>query len=497
MASLIVLRSLVTLLSIAFLACSGGGPTTGGGSGESLAPKTEQLTDAERRHFLDRTCFGASPRDLARLESLGLAEFVEDMLTFRDEPEVERDALAEMADPAHPHVSEVTRWWLHLMLHTEQPFRERLAMFWHDRFATSHVNMSNGQRWWIVEHIKMLRDQSLGNYRRFLEELSVDPAMLFWLDGYKSTKDAPNENYAREFWELFTLGVDNGYTQTEIEQASRAFTGWRMRLDATRGQWIMVFEVDRYDTRNKTVFGKTGRWRPDDIVRLTLDERPAAEAICKALFEAFCFDAPEQAITAALAEELRANDYELRPTLKRILMSRAMFSARAREPRVRSPLELLIGFARTTGMGAPTTVFARELERLGHQPSMPPGVNGWPVGEEWLSAGAMLARYNAIHEIVTARDWQRTRGFRLDSLVPQPERDASGVVSTLADLLGVELSTADVDRYRQLLEQKPTFPGGRLQLEYSAFDWSNSRHRDERVRGLLIALAQHPAYQAK
>lgn len=492
-----LIRTLCSVTAVlSCLACGGGGSApSGGSSGDPLEAYSTALDVSDAQHFLERCCFAATPKEVAKIQRIGLHAYVDEMIRFRDEPAVATAARAEMQDPEHPEKIEVTQWYLRWLLNSEQPFRERMTLFWHDRFATSHVNMSNGQRWWILRQIELLRSRALGNYRELLEELCVDPAMLFWLDGYKSTKEKPNENFAREFWELFTLGVDNGYTQEDIEQASRAFTGWRMRLDASKGQWRMVFEVDRFDMREKSVFGERGRWRPEDIVRLTLSKRPAAEAISKALFEEFCYAAPSDDIVGRLADELRTNAYDLAPTVARILKSNAFFSSRARVERVRSPLELLVGFMRSTGLEAPTDVLAREVQRLGNEPGMPPGVNGWPVGEEWLAAGAMLARYNAIHSIVTARDWHERRSMKLDALVPEDARDAPGVVASLANLLGVGLADDERERLQSLLEFEVKYQGTQRSLTPSPFEWGNARHRDQRVRGLLIALAQHPDFQ--
>ena len=490
-------RRLAILALGATLGCSGGGGQTGSGGGgpDPLGAKTGELTLAEQQHLLRRTSFGTPPSELARLRAVGLAGYVEELLDFSEDTALETAALREINKPTHPEKDEMVRWWLHAMTKTKRPFKEALAFFWHDHFATSHVNMSNGQRHWMLDHLQLLRKKGGGNLRELLYALTTDQAMLFWLDGYKSTRQAPNENFAREFWELFTLGVDNGYTQADIEEASRAFTGYELRFEPSTSQWKMRWNKSRHDITSKSFLGQSGYFGYKEVVDVTLAQRPVAEFLCSRLWTWLCHEKPDPAIVSRLATLLRDADYELKPVLRTILNSNAFFASASRAPRVKSPVEYIVGFVRTTGLSMSLTEVSRDLERLGQQPSLPPGVDGWPTEEQWLSSAAMLQRSNAIQRIVTARSFQGA--FDFGTLVPQASRTSDGVVDALLGVMSLEVSAQERSRYVGLLNSKVVQRSGKLEVSPSTFDWQNSTHRDERLRGLLHVMAQHPSFHTR
>lgn len=498
--------ALATLVLLA--ACGGGGGPSGVGPGPddraprefsatSLAAVDRELEPAERRHFLDRTGFGASAGELAELERSGLANAVESMLIYQREQSVVTRALAEIRDVDHPQGSEVGAYWLSLMLNTRQPFREALALFWHDVFAVSHRKLDAAGKHLMLRHVELLRTRPVGNLRDLLLAVLTDPATLVWLDAVDSTREAPNENLAREFWELLALGKDNGYTERDIEEAARALTGYRLGYDEQLAQTTVEFDPARHDPDPKTIFGQTGRFDARALVDLTVARRPVAEHVCRGLFEWLCYpDAPD-ALVADLAKGLRDDGYELRPLLRRILLSEAFHSTRSRDARrVKTPIELVVGFVRVTGMQVPIPELREALGELGQVPTQPSNIGGWPQDTAWLSGEAMLERGNAITLAIAAREHQHRIGYDVADLLP-PDADADTTVAALADRLGVELSDAEHARLSGYLDSRAEFAADRLVIEPSPFDPMLMIHREERVRGLLYILAQHPDYQLR
>jgi len=417
----------------------------------SLDPLPGPYSDDDIRHLLVRTQWGASPAAFEAARKQGVAGYVKGAVSFPNTSAVEKDAdalLVNEDDPkglkgGFPSTAQLSRWWLRMMTRSKHPFQEVLAFFWHDHFATSSDVLSSDRRYWMKTHVNLWRKKGNGNLRDLLVEMARDWAMLQWLNGDTSTKNAPNENFAREFWELFTLGVDNGYTQEDILEAARAFTGYRERYDDEKKLRYIEFDPERHDTGDKHFFGRTipGQSAGDDyeaVVDITLEERPVAEFICGKLFSYFCYEDPPAALIDEMAAELRARRWELKPVLKMLLTSEAFFSSKSRHGYVKSPVDFSLGFLRTTGLAVPVSTVDRSLIDQGQRPTQPPTVDGWPEGEFWLSAQGMVERANFALSCITDRSRQEEAGIDVaDTLPPANRRSAPEVVTWLADLLRV------------------------------------------------------------
>ena len=479
----------------------GGGPT--GPSPTSLAPMAAFDAD-DIGHLLARTRFGASAPDLAAVQRLGVPGFVDAMLVLDPPAALEAQVTSEeIEDPLFPQEHELVRWWLRLMQENPNAFQEVLALFWHDHFATSQEILGGDKKEWWLRHLNLFRHGGTGNLRNLLVALAQDWTMLEWLDGVRSTRNAPNENFARELWELFTLGVDNGYTQADIVQAARCFTGYRTRYDATTERSYVQFDPNRHDTGTKSVLGKSiaGRTGADgaleygDLIDLTLAERPVAEFVCRRLFEFFCYPNPPAGVVAELAALLRASGYELRPVLAQLLTSEAFFSDASRAGLVKSPVEFALGFVRATGLRTHMDDLDVALSDAGQRPTTPPNVNGWPGGTLWLSAQGMIERSNYVRDCLVHRGTDVQQGVDLRALLPQgAATSASEAVEALARLLRVPLSDADRTALVAYLDTQRQSNGT---LVASPFDAGNDTHVTERVGGLLYVLAQHPTYHLR
>lgn len=486
---------------------------------DDLSPKTS-FTDDDVRFFLGRTHFGATPALVAAVNAAGLPAYVDQMLAFQANPTLEANASAYLLnvldDPAlpggFPSPDQVARYWLYLMLNNPNPFQEALAFFWHDHFASSTAVLDGSELYWAKNQIALWRTQGNGNLRQLLIDMSRDWVMLEFLNGVDSVDGAPNENFAREFWELFTAGVDNGYTQADIVQSARAFTGYRVRFNDVTGQSFVEFSASRHDGGAKTILGVTipAQDAQDDyvaVVDITLQRLAVAEHVSKKIFEHFGYEAPSALVTDALAQMLRGGNWELTPLLETLFKSRAFFSARAKAGLVKGPLEHFVGFIRSTGLtpidnkGAadppafPQNTLATvedRLSRLAQVPTQPPSVNGWPVTEQWLSAQNLLDRANAVMQCINDRTDQASAGIDVTNLLPPPgQRSSPEVVDALALLLHVALTTADRQSCIDYLDTDRLSNGTVIQ---SPFDATNATHVSQRVRGLLYILSLHPTY---
>jgi uncharacterized protein (DUF1800 family) len=322
--------------------------------------------------------------------------------------------------------------------------------------------------------------------------------MLVYLDSVANNKYAPNENLARELWELFTLGVDNGYTQADIVQAARALTGYQYQYNASTGRYSVQFNPNLHDTGSKTFFGTTipGQNAGDDyasVVDITLANRPVAEFITKKIFEYFCYESPPQSLVDAMAADLRGANYELKPFLKNLFRSEAFFSKKSQGGRVKDPVGYVVGLMRSTGLKLTVANADNWLSTLGQHPGQPPTVNGWPLGGLWYSAASMVNRTNLAYSVVGDTTRQNAAGMNIANILPPAPSDQAAL-DAVADLMRVPLSASEE---AALLSYLNTTRQSNGTIVASPFNGSSQAHLDERVRGLVYILAQHPSFQVK
>jgi hypothetical protein len=503
--------ALFVVLSLAATSCGDGG---GGGGGvgpndpgtinDVLSPvDPAALSQEDRIYFLKRTHFAFRETELATLNQLGYSGYLDWMLNMQLDPLLEADALAAtVPDADFPSAAELSRWWLYLMVHNPNGFQERLGLFWHDHFAASTEVLDAQSRFWYFDHVNLWRTQGTAIMSDLLYSMSTDWTMLRWLDGYVSTKNAPNENFAREFWELFTLGADNGYTQGDIVEASRAFTGYRRILVADRAgpgrdQYVMQFDMTRHDNTDKTIFGlnfgANGQQEYRDMVDFTLANRPVAEFLCKKIWEEFVYENPDYQLMFQLASRFRSTGYDLRDLFKTIFMSKEFFSTKARTGLIKSPIEHDIGFIRATGLEITPNRIDSNVTALGQRPTQPPTVNGWPAGFYWLSSQAIVDRANFLRDCVYYRNEAPQVGFDVGTLVVPGEDTDAEVVDRFAYLLQVTLTAPQRDECILYLNSDRNASGNFSQ----PWDFTNAVQKEKKLRGLPYILAQHPTYQLR
>jgi uncharacterized protein (DUF1800 family) len=284
---------------------------------------------------------------------------------------------------------ELRGWWLYALYYSPHPLLEKMTLFWHNHFVSSIAKVQSGMK--MYNQNKLLRKHALGKFPAFLLDVSKDPAMIVYLDSNSNINGKPNENYAREVMELFSLGVGN-YTEKDVQDAARAFTGWH-----TNGADAFEFNEKYHDLETKTILGQKGKWNGDDVVRIITEQKACAPFLVRKFYRFFISEnaEPPDALLAPVAESFRKSGYDIAAVVGTILRSRHFFSEHAYRQRVKSPVEFALGAAKAVGNGLvnPSNLVSR-IDDMGQQLFAPPNVKGWPGGKTWLNTSTVLARHN-------------------------------------------------------------------------------------------------------
>jgi uncharacterized protein (DUF1800 family) len=349
-------------------------------------------------HLHRRAGFGAAWCELQRDCKDGIAASVERLLKPRTMTAEERQVLDSLRQGVFDSgdADRLKAWWLYRILWDPDPLREKQTLFWHSHFATS--NQKVGSIAQMLHQNELLRRHALGPFVDLLTGIIADPAMLVWLDGAGSKKEKPNENFAREFLELFTLGPGH-YTEKDIREAARAFTGWT--IDGGKAQ----FQGAGHDAGEKTFLKQKGAWKSADIVRITLEQPACAEFLCRKLYRYFVSEVhdPKPELLAPLAEELRRQKYDIGHVVGVILRSRHFYSKEVRRQRIKSPVEYSAGLLRTLEvprLDLRILALTRACDLQGQELFHPPNVKGWDGGKTWLNSTTLLERGNWGNDIV-------------------------------------------------------------------------------------------------
>jgi uncharacterized protein (DUF1800 family) len=360
----------------------------------------------DARHLLNRANFAAGPAEIETFAGLTREQAVDRLLSstgkpavtpppawagarfeslrrFRGmSPEDRKAALREMFQKAF----ELQSWWLTEMLVTPSPLTEKMTLFWHNHFVSSQQKVRSPQL--MYGQNVLLRHHALGNFGALLHAVARDPAMVIYLDSASNRKGQPNENFAREVMELFTLGEGN-YTERDVKEAARAFTGWGIEPDT--GQF--VFRRRAHDDGVKTVLGRTGDLDGGAVLDILLAQPQTAELVAAKLWREFVAPEPDPGEIRRIAAVLRESGYEIRPAVRALLTSDAFYAPGNRAALIKSPVELVVGTLRqfnfSTGEPLP---FVLGVALLGQNLFAPPNVKGWPGGPMWINSTTLLAR---------------------------------------------------------------------------------------------------------
>lgn len=433
------------------LALSGVGAQASGPDGpgpaswaDDLAPiGAQEWSYARAAHLLERAGFGGTPDEIQRLADMTPRQAVQHLVHYQEIdnsrlPAFERSGIhdpgLEPFPPSRPATTDLARaqgealgvkvkpggnrpmqpvvnkffywlrasrletnrvayWWAERMLNTPRPLEEKMVLFWHGHFATSEEKVRDYRK--MLLQLELFRRHATGNFRDLLIGVAEDPAMLAFLDAGVNVKGAPNENFAREIMELFSMGVGN-YTEHDIREAARAFTGWNF-VDLA-----FVVNADRHDDGEKTVLGHSGPLDGVQVIDAILEQPVTAEFISAKLYRFFVRDDLSEATRHKLGALLRDNHYEIAPLLETMFLSKDFYSAPSFATHIKSPVELVVSTYRKLGLkevpGVPD--FNDVTSALGQQLFRPPTVAGWAQGRSWITPGLLLERGNFARDVV-------------------------------------------------------------------------------------------------
>ena len=279
-------------------------------------------------------------------------------------------------------------WWLERMRESNDPLEEKMTLFWHGHFATSAIKVKNAYYMWRQN--QTFREQARGNFNTLVKAMSRDPAMIIWLDLQQSRGAHPNENFAREVMELFTLG-EGHYTEKDVTEGARAFTGYR--IDPRDESFL--FQPLQHDNTPKTMLGRNDILDGDQAIDTITAQPACARFMARKLWTFFAYENPPDAIVEALAATMRAHRYEMRPVLRQMFTSQEFYSAQSVREQIKSPVQWLVQTVRELEVTLPPRApMIGALKQMGQVPFNPPNVKGWDGGRAWISTSTLLTRYN-------------------------------------------------------------------------------------------------------
>ena len=279
-------------------------------------------------------------------------------------------------------VRNLNTFWLHEMVNSAAQLREKMAFFWHGHFACRNLNVFFQQGL-----LDVIRRNALGNFGTLLKEVSKNAAMLNFLNNQQNKKDHPNENFAREVMELFTLGRGN-YTEHDVKEAARSFTGWNATI---KGEFI--FRKGQHDFGSKTVLGKTGDLDGGDVLDILLQQKQTAKFVTKKLYKFLVNEQPDEAKVEWLADRFYKNEYDISKLLEDIFTSEWFYEEKNIGAKIKSPIELLAGIQRMLPMKFEREEALLLIQRsLGQLLFYPPNVAGWPGGKSWIDSSTLMMR---------------------------------------------------------------------------------------------------------
>jgi len=345
-------------------------------------------------HLLRRAGFGTTLQERSYYNKLGFDGTLNELL----HPEkVKEDALEKLIYEQNldfTDIGDLRRWWIYRMMFTKRPLLEKLTLFWHGHFATSNAGKINNPYLMYQQNLTF-RTLGLGNFQNLLMAVSKDPAMIIWLDNQQNTKNKPNENYAREVMELFTMGIGN-YSEGDVKEAARAFTGW----EAPNGYY---FNRKQHDPGAKTFLGQTGNFSGEDIVRILAAKPETAKFLSRKLIVYFCMDRPDDPFVERVADSYLQSKQDIRTVMHTIFTSDEFRSEKAYHTKIKSPAEFVIGTLKTLEVDKIDADLPAVLARMGQNLFEPPNVKGWDGGMTWIATDTLMERFNFAARISSQR----------------------------------------------------------------------------------------------
>ncbi|MBV9276649.1 MAG: DUF1800 domain-containing protein [Candidatus Eremiobacteraeota bacterium] len=473
----------------------------------ALAPYNGPWNQRLAAHLLRRAGFGGTPDEIARVARMRPGDAVESLIHFAStanlappdnvfdpyaagilpfarpgamragamlDQTARQQLLMDVRRRSRESIISLQQWWLQRMLTTPAPLQEKMTFYFHGHFTTAAIQKAVWPSY-VYQQNQLFRNYALGNLRELTRNVSKDPAMLLYLDNATSVAAHPNENYARELMELFTLGHGN-YSEQDIRESARAFTGWT--IDRRTGQFMDVARI--HDDGLKHFLGRTGNFTGDNIVDIIFEQPAAARFFATGLLNFFAYNDPEPALVNNVAALLRKNDFNLAPVLSRLFRSNVFYSDRAYRALVKSPVEFVVGSYKLFGLSQIDAAAQRALVQMGQVLFYPPNVAGWPGGSAWLTTQMMIARENFATALTNSPAMASSTWLtNVPMSAPQATRDL------IRTILQNDASAASIAKVQNYLNGVNT----------SALGMLSGENYQERVRGAAYLTMAMPAYQ--
>ncbi|AIE84948.1 DUF1800 domain-containing protein [Fimbriimonas ginsengisoli] len=373
------------------------------------------VTDRDKcAHLLRRFGLGASEAEIDFYLQDGMSGAIDRLLDDSIPDGVDLDPQQFLNNNGILPTPVVIDLWITRMIMTRRPLREKMTLFWHDHFATSASKVANTMM--MLQQNELMRKNALGSFRTLLTEVSKDPAMIYWLDNQQNVKGHPNENFAREVMELFTLGIGN-YTEKDVQEGARAFTGWSLR---GQGQKLgkrfpaeFLFRPLVHDDGIKTFLGNSSNFNGDDVLNILCDQPRTSEYLTTKIWNWFVWPQPDAATIAPFAKRFRESGLDIKSLIKDIMKSSEFYSSRAERTVIKNPVDFCVATLRQLGVGeqvsrrlgavaagetvprgvlAPAHVAQLSMKGMGMWLMYPPDVAGWNTGESWITSATVVER---------------------------------------------------------------------------------------------------------
>jgi len=457
-------------------------------------------------HLLDRAGFGGTPDEIESLYEMGPERAVSSLIQAAPDDDLfpppqglvpglrhvynqriltsttdeEKKTLRkEVGKIEREQILALRLWWLNRMRYTPSPLVEKTALFWHGHFATSIQKVNDPYLMW--QQNETLRVMAMGKFPALLKAMSRDPAMIRWLDLEQSHRKHPNENFARELMELFSLG-EGHYTEKDVQEAARAFTGYRFRPEDGKFHYV----PSDFDNGEKSFMGTTGGLDGDQIIDLITSQPQCARFIGRKIWQYFVFDHPSEATLNEVTDLLLRNGYDIAATLSVIFRSAAFYSPTVMHRQIKGPVQWMIQTTKMLEIPLPEAkVLENSLTYLGQVLFAPPNVKGWDGGRSWISASSLLYRYNLATYLLNGKahvlgsDKYRQAMIPLGKIAPSDQRSSpNALLNPLAfRIFNAPIEQNELKQYLSYLEKIP------------------APYSDNSVRDLMQIMMSTPSFQ--
>ncbi|GAB4049147.1 DUF1800 domain-containing protein [Spirosoma litoris] len=475
---------------------------------------TNQTRQQQTRYLLARAGFGATPAELDEAARKPLKKVVRQLFKDSDSMsdlrvvdadtnetkkqlkgmfqngQLDKDMLKERIRDNAEKVRDLNLQWLDQMSTGKAALREKMALFWHGHFA---CRAQGRNPLFMQQYANTIRQNALGKFSDLLMAVSKEPAMLQFLNNQQNRKNAPNENFAREVMELFTLGRGN-YSEHDIKEAARAFTGWQFTVD---GQFIFRQQV--HDDGEKTIFGKTGAFKGEDVIAMLLENKQTARFITAKIYRFFVNETEDKKQVELLADQFYKSKYDITDLLETIFTSDWFYDAKNVGAHIKSPVELLAGLRHTLGVQfeqPQSQIFVQRT--LGQLLFYPPNVAGWPGGKNWIDSSSLLFRMQLPNYVLKAADVTVKPKEEGDVNVQSLARKGGARFQTKVDWTDFEAAfakTSDTELTDTIASTLLPFPLRSDQRALINKQAQSSQSRSEQIHAITAALMSLPEYQ--